>query len=197
MKFIICLLLIWSSNTYACQTCNDSAENGTEAVLEAVKLPVHIKVFTDFTCKFCKQGSLTMDSLSMLYGKLIDVEPAAYPLSAKGPALEAAQFFEAFKLISPEKALDYARALHRLENKNTHHFIKAAKYLGVSVKKLKHLAQSDQVSHILEKTRQDAKLENIKGVPAYLINGRQTVTGARPLTYFENIFGRPDKNDGC
>jgi|GEM_PF-6384810 len=188
MKFLALLILVFGSSALACETCSDSKRKAP-AVFSSVQLPAHVKVFTDFTCRYCKIGSNTMDNLSMKYGNKIDIEPVAFPLTKKGPGFEAAKYFEAFKSIAPEKALDYARSLHSSKKKTKKTFIKLAKNLGVDTRALKRKANSREILSTLEENREEAKKHNINGTPGYLFNGSKAVTGARPASFFDDLFG--------
>lgn len=197
MKFLAMLILVMGSQSFAGDDCGCSKEENTAETVGSVQLPVHIKVYTDFTCKYCRIGNNTMDSLILKYGDKIEVEPVAYPLSETGVGYEAAKLYEALKLIDPTKSLDYASALYSSNVKTKTAFVQLAQNLGVSAKKLTKLAESRKVSDILKQNRADAKEQNIKGVPGYILNNHKIVTGARPIPYFENLFGNPNSGDGC
>jgi protein-disulfide isomerase len=142
--------------------------------------------FSDYECPFCTKGHAVVEQLQKTYGDKLRVvarqnplrihdhaEPAALAAFA---AAEQGKFWEMNeRLFANSRALD-EESLDRL-----------AQEIGLDVARFRAARQSPEARASLDRDRALAASLNVRGTPAYFINGRK-VEGARSLEEFKNVI---------
>lgn len=145
--------------------------------------------YSDFECPFCSRGFGTVMELMKKYEGKIRFAYKHLPLSFHPQAMPAAQYYEAIRLQSPEKAWQFHDAIYKDQRKlqNGEAFLKAsAKGLGVDMAKLAKDIKSDAVQKRIDADMAEAAKFGFQGTPGFLLNGIP-VKGAYPASHFETI----------
>lgn len=157
--------------------------------LGSPRAKVRIVAFSDFTCHYCRQASVTVDALLKQYGKDVSLVFKALPKDDKGPGAMAAAYFVAAGQQNEEKAWKLYKALFndngQLQVLGEEYLKKVAAEVGLDVKRLSRDARSKKVSDILEEDRQDSEKVEVEGTPSFLVNNL-VVRGAVPLDLFKS-----------
>lgn len=149
----------------------------------AADAKVSIVAFSDFQCPFCSRAVPTLEQVEKEYGDKVRIVFKHLPLSIhpKAPAAHAAaeaahrqgKFWEMHDLIfgnqremSPERYLQYATEL------------------GLDVEKFKKDLESAEVKKRIDDDTSEASRLNVRGTPAFFINGRY-LSGAQPFETFK------------
>lgn len=144
---------------------------------------VSIVAFNDFQCPFCSRAVPTLQQVEKEYGDKVRVVFKHLPLSIhpKAPAAHAAaeaahrqgKFWEMHDRIfgnqrdmSPERYEQYA------------------KELGLDLERFKKDVESADVRKRIEADTSEAARLNVRGTPAFFINGRY-LSGAQPFETFK------------
>ncbi len=151
--------------------------------------PLTLIEYSDFECPFCSRGYETVQKLLKKYEGKIQFVYKHLPLSFHPNAMPAAQYYEAIRLQSKEKAGKFHDEL--FENfskiKSGEKFFKSvAKKLGVNMKRLESDLNSDVVKNRIDEDLAEARKFGFQGTPGFLLNGIP-VKGAYPPEHFDTI----------
>jgi len=151
--------------------------------------PLLLVEYSDFECPYCRRGYQTVTALMEKYGKKIKFVYKHLPLSFHPNAMPAAEYYEAIRLQSPEKAWkfhDMIFAEHSKLRNGTSFLDKLAKKLNVNMAKLKKDTKSDAVKKRIEADLAEASKFGFQGTPGFLLNGIP-VKGAYPPSHFHGL----------
>lgn len=160
-----------------------------EAIRGTKGAPITLVEYSDFECPFCKRGYETVTALLKKYKGKIQFVYKHLPLSFHPNAMPAAQYYEAIRLQSHEKAIEFHDAIFAdfSKIKSGEKFFKAiAKRLKVDLKKLENDINSDVVKSRIQEDLDEAKKFGFQGTPGFLFNG-VPVKGAYPPEHFDGI----------
>jgi protein-disulfide isomerase len=152
--------------------------------------PITLVEYSDFECPFCSRGFSTVMELMKKYEGKIRFVYKHLPLSFHPQAMPAAQYYEAIRLQSPEKAWQFHDRIYKDQRKlqNGESFLKAvAKELKVDMKKLEADAKSEAVQKRIDSDIAEAGKFGFQGTPGFLLNGIP-VRGAYPASHFEGLI---------
>ncbi len=152
--------------------------------------PITLIEYSDFECPFCSRGFATVMELMKKYEGKIRFAYKHLPLSFHPQAMPAAQYYEAIRLQSPEKAWQFHDAIYKNQRKlqNGEAFLKAeAKALGVDMNKLAKDVKSEAVQSRIDADMAEAGKFGFQGTPGFLLNG-VPVKGAYPAAHFDGII---------
>lgn len=152
--------------------------------------PITLIEYSDFECPFCSRGFSTVMELMKKYEGKIRFAYKHLPLSFHPQAMPAAQYYEAIRLQSPEKAWQFHDAIYKDQRKlqNGEAFLKAtAKGLGVDMAKLAKDVKSEEVQKRIDADMAEAAKFGFQGTPGFLLNG-VPVKGAYPTSHFDTII---------
>lgn len=161
-----------------------------EAIRGPKDAPLTLVEYSDFECPFCFRGYETVNELMEKYEGKIRFVYKHLPLSFHPQAMIAAQYFEAIRIQSPEKAFEFHDEIFKNQKKlqNGEAFLKSiAKNLKVDMKKLEADVNSEAVMARIAEDQKEAEKFGIQGTPGFLINGIP-VKGAYPANYFDEII---------
>ncbi len=145
--------------------------------------------YSDFECPFCSRGYETVQALMKKYEGKIRFVYKHLPLSFHEQAMISAQYFEAIRLQSVDKAFKFHDEIFKNQRKlkNGKAFLDAtAKSVGADMNKLKKDIDSEAVKSRIEADMQEAAKFGMQGTPGFLFNG-VPVRGAYPPEYFDGI----------
>lgn len=151
--------------------------------------PLVLVEYTDFECPYCSRGYSTMKQFMKKYEGKVKFVFKNLPLSFHKNAMLAAQYFEAIKLQSMDKAFKFHNAVFENQRslKNGEKFLKKeAKKVGADMKKLAANLNSDKVKTKIKKDMAEAGKFQIQGTPGFILNGI-AIRGAYPVSHFEMI----------
>lgn len=158
--------------------------------------PITLVEYSDFECPFCSRGYNTVMELMQKYEGKIRFVYKHLPLSFHPQAMPAAEYFEAVKIQSPEKAWKFHDAIYKNQRalQNGEKFLKeeAKKLGGIDMKKLETDAKSEAVKKKIEEDMAEAAKFGFQGTPGFLLNG-VPVKGAYPTSHFDNIISELKK----
>ena len=151
--------------------------------------PITLVEYSDFECPFCSRGYETVVQLLKKYEGKIQFVYKHLPLSFHPNAMPAAQYYEALRLQSLDKAGQFHDQL--FENfskvkKGESFFKSLAKKVGADMARLKKDLDSDAVNNRIKEDLAEAKKFGFQGTPGFLINGIP-VKGAYPPEHFVQI----------
>jgi protein-disulfide isomerase len=147
------------------------------------KAAVSVVAFSDFQCPFCSRAVPTLEKVEEEYGDKVRIVFKHLPLSMhpKAPAAHAAaeaahrqgKFWEMHDLIfadqrsmSPEKYVEYATEI------------------GLDLDQFNADVESAEVKKRIEADTSEAAKLNVRGTPAFFINGKY-LSGAQPFEAFK------------
>jgi protein-disulfide isomerase len=151
--------------------------------------PLTLIEYSDFECPFCSRGFATVMELMKKYEGKIRFAYKHLPLSFHPQAMPAAQYYEAIRLQSPEKAWQFHDAVYKDQRKlqNGEAFLKSvAKDLKVDMTKLAADVKSEAVQKRIDADMAEAAKFGFQGTPGFLLNGIP-VKGAYPTTHFDGL----------
>jgi protein-disulfide isomerase len=157
--------------------------------------PITLVEYSDFECPFCSRGFGTVMELMDKYEGKIRFAYKHLPLSFHPQAMPAAQYYEAIRLQSPEKAWQFHDAIYKNQRalQNGEKFLEAeAKKLKVDMAKLKKDIKSDEVQKRIDADMAEAAKFGFQGTPGFLLNGIP-VKGAYPASHFEGLIKELEK----
>lgn len=161
-----------------------------EAILGDKNAPITLIMYSDFQCPFCSRGYNTVKDLEKEYGKNIRYIYKHLPLSFHDQALIAAQYFEAIRLQSVEKAFAFHDEVFKNQrslSEGKEKFLQAAaKKVGADLKKIAVDIKKEEIKKRIEEDQAEAQKFEMSGTPGFLLNG-VPVRGAYPVEYFKNI----------
>lgn len=160
-----------------------------ENILGPKDAPLTLVEYSDFECPFCSRAFNTVQELRNKYGKNLRFIYKHLPLSFHPNAMMAAQYYEAIRMQSPEKAWKYhdelLKNLSKVKN-GEKYFKSVAKSLGVNVAKAEKDANGSKVKARIEADMKEAEKFGFRGTPGFLLNGIP-VKGAYPTSHFDGI----------
>lgn len=152
---------------------------------------VTIVEYTDFQCPYCARGALTMSELRDKYKEKVRVTVKHLPLDFHKFARVAAQYYEAIRMQSPEKAWKFHDEVftnqQMLQRDGEGYLKAAAKKVGANPAKAEKDANSDGVKKKIEGDLAEAGKFGFRGTPSFLVNG-VPVRGAQPTEEFSRII---------
>jgi len=151
--------------------------------------PLVLVEYSDFECPYCSRGYATMKQFMSKYKGKVKFIYKNLPLSFHKHAMLSAQYFEAIKLQSMDKAFKFHDAVFKNQRslKNGEKFLKKeAKKAGADMKKLAADLNSDKVKAKIKKDMAEAGKFKIQGTPGFVLNG-VPIRGAYPISHFEMI----------
>lgn len=151
--------------------------------------PITLIEYSDFECPFCSKGYDTVTQLLEKYKGKIQFVYKHLPLSFHQHAMPAAQYYEAIRLQSSKKAIQFHDKIFANFSKvrTGEKFFKAiAKEIGANMKKLEADLDSGVVKKRIQEDLDEAKKFGFQGTPGFLING-VPVKGAFPAEHFVGI----------
>ncbi len=152
--------------------------------------PLVLVEYSDFECPFCSRGYQTVQALLKKYKGKIQFIYKHLPLSFHPNAMPAAQYYEAIRLQSKEKAGEFHDQLFEdfsKIKKGEKFFKSVAKKLGVNMTKLASDLDSEEVKKRIEEDLEEARKFGFQGTPGFLLNGIP-VKGAYPPSHFDGII---------
>jgi protein-disulfide isomerase len=159
--------------------------------------PLVLIEYSDFECPFCSRGFETVTKILEKYEGKVQFIYKHLPLSFHPAAMIAAQYYEAIRIQSEEKAFKFHDAIfaNQRKLKNGKSFLDAeAKKLGVNMKKLAGDFNSDKVNNRIKEDMAEAAKFGIQGTPGFVLNGIP-VKGAYPLDHFVKIVDELKKRN--
>jgi protein-disulfide isomerase len=157
--------------------------------------PITLIEYSDFECPFCSRGFNTVMELMEKYKGKIRFAYKHLPLSFHPQAMPAAQYYEAIRLQSPEKAWAFHDAIYKNQRalQNGEKFLKEeAKKLKVDMAKLAKDVKSEAVQSRIDADIAEAGKFGFQGTPGFLLNG-VPVKGAYPTSHFESLVSELQK----
>lgn len=152
--------------------------------------PITLIEYSDFECPFCSRGFNTVMELMEKYKGKIRFAYKHLPLSFHPQAMPAAQYYEAIRLQSEEKAWAFHDAIYKNQRalQNGEKFLKEeAKKLKVDMAKLLKDVKSDVVQKRIDADMAEAAKFGFQGTPGFLLNG-VPVKGAYPTAHFDGLI---------
>jgi len=152
--------------------------------------PITLIEYSDFECPFCSRGFNTVMELMNKYKGKIRFAYKHLPLSFHPQAMPAAQYYEAIRLQSPEKAWQFHDAIYKNQRalQNGEKFLKEeAKKLKVDMDKLAKDVKSEAVQKRIDQDMAEAAKFGFQGTPGFLLNG-VPVKGAYPAQHFDDLI---------
>ncbi|MBA2403794.1 MAG: thioredoxin domain-containing protein [Bdellovibrionales bacterium] len=152
--------------------------------------PITLIEYSDFECPFCSRGFNTVMELMEKYKGKIRFAYKHLPLSFHPQAMPAAQYYEAIRLQSPEKAWAFHDAIYKNQRalQNGEKFLKEeAKKLKVDMARLAKDIKSDEVQARIDADMAEAAKFGFQGTPGFLLNGIP-VKGAYPASHFDGLI---------
>lgn len=153
--------------------------------------PITIITYSDFQCPFCTRGNNTIAELNKKYKDKVKFVFKHLPLDFHPQAMIAAQYFEAIKLQSNDKAFALHDEIFKNQRKleGGEKFLKKlASSLSIDMKKLEKDLHSKKVLSKIEGDIQQAHQFGFNGTPGFILNGIP-IKGAYPSSHFEKIIG--------
>ncbi len=157
--------------------------------------PITLIEYSDFECPFCSRGFNTVMELMEKYKGKIRFAYKHLPLSFHPQAMPAAQYYEAIRLQSPEKAWAFHDAIYKNQRalQNGEKFLKEeANKLKVDMAKLAKDVKSDAVQARIDADIAEAGKFGFQGTPGFLLNGIP-VKGAYPASHFDSLIAELKK----
>jgi protein-disulfide isomerase len=151
--------------------------------------PLTLIEYSDFECPFCSRGYDTVVKLLKKYEGKIQFVYKHLPLSFHASAMPAAKYYEALRLQSSDKAVQFHDGIFAdfSKVKNGEKFFKSiAKRIGANMKKLEKDLDSAIVKKRIDEDLAEAKKFGFQGTPGFLLNGIP-VKGAYPAEHFDGI----------
>lgn len=157
--------------------------------------PIKIIEFSDFECYYCGKGFATIVQLLEKYPGKIEFVFRHLPLSFHKQAMISAQYYEALRLQSHEKAIKFHDGIFKNQGKlkNGEAFLKKlAKEVGADMAKLAKDYKSKAIQKRIDEDMAEAAKFGFQGTPGFLLNGIP-LKGAYPITEFDKIIGELKK----
>lgn len=157
--------------------------------------PITLIEYSDFECPFCSRGYTTVMELMKKYEGKIRFAYKHLPLSFHPQAMPAAQYYEAIRLQSPEKAWKFHDAIYSNQRalQNGEKFLKEeAKKVGADMAKLAKDVKSEAVQKRIDADMAEAAKFGFQGTPGFLLNG-VPVKGAYPTQHFDDLIAELKK----
>jgi protein-disulfide isomerase len=168
---------------------DDEAIRGTKGA------PIVLVEYSDFQCPFCVRGFETVSALLEEYKGKVQFIYKHLPLSFHQQAKLAAQYYEAIRLQSHDKAFKFHDELFKQQTKiqKGDAFLKeVAKGVGADMAKLAKDVNSEAVIARVDEDMNEAAEFGMQGTPGFLVNGIP-VKGAYPKAHFDGIIAELQK----
>lgn len=152
--------------------------------------PITLIEYSDFECPYCSRGYKTVMEVLEKYEGKVQFVFKHLPLSFHPNAMPAAQYYEALRLQSEDKAAKFHDEIFENQSKlrQGESFLKAlAKKVGGDMDKLAKDVKSDAVKKRIEQDLAEAKKFGFQGTPGFLLNGIP-VKGAYPTAHFVDLI---------
>ncbi len=155
--------------------------------------PITIVEYSDFQCPFCAKGAQIITELLKKYDGKIAFVYKHLPIDSIHPGARiASKYYEAIRITDGKKAFEFHDTL--LENQQKlrlgeKYLESIVKDLGLNTKKIKALANSEDVAKRIEADEKEASTLGFSGTPGFLVNGIP-VRGAYPIEHFDKIIGK-------
>jgi protein-disulfide isomerase len=156
---------------------------GTSATRGSVDAPVTLVVFSDFQCPYCSKAEKTVREVEAAYPGKVRVVFKNAPL----PFHEHAKLAAKASLAAKEQGMfwEYHDALFAQQDALDRPSLeKVAQKLGLDLPKFRAALDSPKLDAAIDADLAEAKRVDVKGVPAFFINGRN-LQGAQPLAAFK------------
>ncbi|MCP4912331.1 MAG: thioredoxin domain-containing protein [Oligoflexia bacterium] len=154
--------------------------------------PITLVEYSDFQCPFCQRGFNNVQALLKKYGKNIRFIYKHLPLSFHKEAMITAQYHEAIRLQSEEKAWAFHdeifKDIQRLRM-GEKFLKKIAKKVGANQKRIDKDKSSAAVMNRIKEDQAEAAKFGMQGTPGFLLNGIP-LRGAYPVSEFDKIIDR-------
>jgi protein-disulfide isomerase len=144
---------------------------------------VSIVAFSDFQCPFCSRAVPTLEQVEKEYGDKVRIVFKHLPLAMhpKAPAAHAAaeaahrqgKFWEM-----------HDRIFGNQREMSAERYVQYATEIGLDVERFKKDAESADVKKRIDADAGEAARLNVRGTPAFFINGRY-LSGAQPFETFQ------------
>ncbi len=149
--------------------------------------PLVLVEYSDFECPYCKKGYERVVEMMQKYGNKMVFIYKHVPLSFHKQAMISAQYFEAIKLQSVEKAYEFHDKVFSEQSKLVsagEPFLKSvAESLKINMDRVQKDLNSQIVLKKIQKDQEEAARLGIQGTPNFILNG-VPVRGAQPLEAF-------------
>lgn len=163
---------------------DDEAIRGTKGA------PITLVEYSDFECPFCSRSYETVKKLLQKYEGKIQFVYKHLPLNFHEQAMISAQYYEAIRLQSNDKAFKFHDEVFQNQRKlkSGKAFLdEIAKKVGADMNRLKKDLESDKVKTRIAEDMSEAQKFGMEGTPGFLLNG-VPIKGAYPEEYFEQIL---------
>ncbi|MEI8347678.1 MAG: thioredoxin domain-containing protein [Pseudomonadota bacterium] len=160
-----------------------------EAIRGNAQAPLLLIMYSDFQCPYCSKGYQNVKELQKIFGDKIKYVYKHLPLDFHPQAMFAAQYFEAIRLQSNQKAFKFHDLVFENQgkvNEGEKFFKELAQKAGADMKKLVVDLKSDEIKQRIKEDSQEAAQMGMQGTPGFLLNGIP-VRGAYPVDYFVNL----------
>lgn len=167
---------------------DESIRGAKSAVLTLVE-------YSDFQCPFCSRGTQTVHALLKKYDGKIRLVFKHLPLEFHAQAQISAQYYEAIRLQSEQKAFQFHDEVFENQknlSEGKAFLNKIAQKIKVDMKKLAVDIESKKVKDRIEEDKIEAANFEMQGTPGFVLNGIP-VRGAYPIEHFENIIAELKK----
>ena len=148
-------------------------------------------MYSDFQCPFCSRGHKTVTEFINNYKGKVKFYYKNLPLDFHEMAQLSAQYFEAIRMQSVDKAFKFMNLVYGDQNKlgsDKEAFLKAmAKKVGANMKKLATDVKSDAVLQKIKKDSAEAAEFGMQGTPGFVLNGIP-IRGAYPISHFQKVI---------
>jgi protein-disulfide isomerase len=145
--------------------------------------------YSDFQCPFCSRALGTVLELLEKYKGNIRLVYKHLPLSFHPQAELASKYYEAARLQSEAKAIEFHDILYKNQSKirnGEKYFKEVGKKLKLDLAKLEKDAKSEAVQKRVDQDKDEAAKFGFQGTPGFLLNGIP-VKGAYPTSHFVQI----------
>lgn len=152
--------------------------------------PIQVVEYSDFECPYCSRGYQVVKEILKNYEGKVEFVFKHLPLSFHPQAMIAAQYYEAIRLQSEDKAIKFHDEIFENQSKlrQGEAFLKSiAKKLSVDMTKLAKDINSDKVKNRIKEDEAEAAKFGFQGTPGFLVNG-VPVKGAYPFDHFKMII---------
>ncbi|OIQ20543.1 MAG: hypothetical protein BM556_00960 [Bacteriovorax sp. MedPE-SWde] len=152
---------------------------------------ITIVEYSDFQCPFCSRGMQTVKEILKKYDGEVSFVYKHLPIDNLHPkARLASQYYEAIRIVAGKKAFLFHDQILTEQAKIRHgrkYFDKVVKDLGLDVKRIAKVAQSEKVKLRINEDEKEAAKNGFSGTPGFLVQG-VPVRGAYPLAHFDKII---------
>lgn len=161
-----------------------------EAIRGTKGAPITLVEYSDFECPFCSRSHETVKNLLKKYEGKIQFVYKHLPLNFHEQAMISAQYYEAIRLQSNDKAFKFHDEIFQNQRKlkNGKAFLdEVAKKINVDMNRLKKDLESDTVKNRIAEDMAEAQKFGMEGTPGFILNG-VPIKGAYPEEYFDQIL---------